>query len=269
LDIANIRRGIEAQIPVKPNVGGLAADKEGTTVIVRWTSWPPETSQEAEVYKIGSNDPPLVLKGHTANIVGVAMSGDGKRCATTALDKTARIWNLADPEKPIVLKHPREVFAVAFAPDGKAVATTNDHGIIWLWDAETGERRAEPLGENEKDHGQCRLRFLPGGKEIISVARDGTIRRWNLAERKYQEAELGGDLVSQIGLSMDGKWLAVGREGGSIDLVAVDSFKVVHTWYGHFQLVGGLAFSPDGKMLASSSHDGGVKLWPLDQLVAQ
>ncbi|HEV2969689.1 MAG TPA: NPCBM/NEW2 domain-containing protein [Pirellulales bacterium] len=269
LDVANLRRGIDAQIPVKPNVGGLAADKEGKTVIIRWIAEPPAASHEAEVYTIGSNDPPVVLTGHTANVAGVAMSGDGKRCATTALDGTARIWSLADPEKPIVLKHPREVFAVAFAPDGKTVATTNDHGVIWLWDAETGQRAAEPLGEDDKDHGQCRIRFLPDGKEIISVAHDGTIRRWNLAERKYREAELGGDLVSQIGLSADGKWLAVGREGGSIDLVAADTFKIVHTWYGHFQLVGGLAFSPDGKTLASSSHDGGLKIWPLEKLVSQ
>jgi WD40 repeat protein len=52
--------------------------------------------------------------------------------------------------------------------------------------------------------------------------------------------------------------VAIGRESGSLDLVNAATIKIVHTWYGHFSIVTGLAFSPDGQTLVSSSLDGGV-----------
>jgi WD40 repeat protein len=63
--------------------------------------------------------------------------------------------------------------------------------------------------------------------------------------------------------------VAIGRESGSLAQVNAATLKIVHTWYGHFNNVNGIAFSPDGQTLVSSSLDGGVILWPLASFAAQ
>ncbi len=261
---------LNLSVPVEPNVGGLAVDADGKTILVRWLPQPQNPIKEAQVFRIGPGEEPLTLKGHTADLVGVAVSRDGSQCGTTALDKTARLWTLSDVEHPIVLTHPRDPLAIAFSPDGKAAATADARGVIWLWDAATGKAIGEPLGIEEPDHGQCRLRFLPDGRELIWVAKDGKIRRWNIQTRRFQETVGSrGDLISQADVSRDGQWLAIGHEGGAVCLIATNGWKTIRTWEDHYDAVSGLSFSPDGAQLLSSSLDGTVKLRQIKDLIAR
>jgi WD40 repeat protein len=250
------------EVEAEPNIGGLAADEEGKTVIVRWLPHPPEPSHEAEIVRIGSKTHGLMLKGHTGDIIAVAITRDGKRCGTAALDNTARVWDLDNPEKPLVLEHPQGAVAIAFSPDGKIVATTGVHGVIWLWDAKTGEKLGKPLGVEEKDHLHCRLRFYPDGKQLIWSGKDGVIRRWILDDRKCHEVQLAGDLISQIEISPDSEWLAIGREGGRLDIMDLETFKIMFSRPLFYEAVSGLSFSatPDGEELAASSLDGSLRV---------
>ncbi len=263
--LAGVASDADTRIPVPPNVGGVAVDSAGKNVIVRWMP-KQKFSQLACVFRLGEDERPIMLAGHTADIGGIAMNPDGKHCGTTAFDKTARLWKLPSAEARL-LKHPRDPSCIAFSPDGRVVATADTFGIVWLWDASTGDAKGEPLGSVEADHGQCRLRFLPDGKELIWAARDGTIRRWNLASRTCTETNVAGDLISQIDLSHDGRCLAVGREGGSIDLVSTESWKVAHIADDHFDAVSGLAITPDNEKLLSSSLDGTIKVRSLYKLI--
>lgn len=252
------------QIPVPQYVTGLAADSRGRNVVARWTARLPGTGldQLAAVFRYGSNDPAVKLAGHTAPVSRVAISRDGERCGTASADKTAMIWNLADPSKPLTLKHPTEVVDITFAPDGKTVATSDAHGAIRIWKCETGEQIGAPLSETGKEFEKSRIRFLADGQHLIS-AHDATIRRWSLEQRTFQDTTLEGEIVTFFEVSPDGKWLAVGRANGALDLVAIDGWKVVRTYLGHYQSIFGIAFDPKGSIVASSSMDGIVNLWPI------
>jgi WD40 repeat protein len=78
-----------------------------------------------------------------------------------------------------------------------------------------------------------------------------------------QLAKLCGDVDGNtcIAMSVDGQYLAVGHENGSVLIWDVKSTLPAHTLLDHTSLVTSLAFSYDGRYLASGSWDRDAKLW--------
>jgi WD40 repeat protein len=74
---------------------------------------------------------------------------------------------------------------VAFAPDGKAVASSTTHrSVITLWDAATGQARRELAGHQA---GVFALAFRPDDGALASASQDGTVLVWDLKGRAAGE----------------------------------------------------------------------------------
>src|SRR5436190_709519 len=90
-----------------------------------------------------TNQPLLVLKGHTRGVYRVAFSPDGTRLVSAGGDgdATVKIWNPQTGELLRTLSgHDRGVYNVAFSPDGKRVASAGHDHTVSIWDAGNGER---------------------------------------------------------------------------------------------------------------------------------
>jgi WD40 repeat protein len=119
-----------------------------------------------------------------------------------------------------------------------------------------------------------RLLFTPDGKQLVSVSSDKTIRVWDVgrgATVRVLRPPVGkgkeGELFA-ADLSPDGKTLAVGgvpagngRFGYPIYLIDLAGGRIERTLLGHRNTILGLAFSPDGKRLASTSYDRTLRIW--------
>ena len=73
------------------------------------------------------------LKGHTNEIWEVCFSKDSQRILSYGYDGTAIIWNLADPENPIVLQHKTSVDKACFNEDERRVFSYT-HEAVYIWD---------------------------------------------------------------------------------------------------------------------------------------
>jgi WD40 repeat protein len=203
-------------------------------------------------------------------IDSVAISPDGTLLAGGLwIEKTAdmpakaaiRLWDL---KTGTMLKtidaHPRSIYALAFNPDGKRLASGSDT-TIKVWDVQNGVELATLNGHRSSV--QC-LAFSPDGTRLASGAMDATVRLWNPengTEALTLKLQRPKDGANAVAFSPDGKRLAAALATSKVQIWNPDTGEEVGALKGHAQNVTSIAYSPDGKRLASTSMDRTVKLW--------
>src|SRR4051794_30972823 len=107
--------------------------------------------------------------------------------------------------------------------------------------------------------------FTPDGKELVSVSDDKTVRVWDVRSGepvRVLRPPIGRGLEGKLyaaAVSPDGRTLAVAGYGfgdaNPIDLIALATGRIERVLAGHANVIYSLAFSPDGRRLASGSGD--------------
>jgi WD40 repeat protein len=210
------------------------------------------------------------------NEVAVALSPDGLRIVAGSRDGTARVLDartgavlLELKGRPLVANTTYMiigVLCVAFSPDGTRIVTggTSDSGTgeASVWDARTGAELLQLKGHTERVMSAA---FSPDGQRIITGSADGTVKVWD-ARTGTPRLDLEGINGSTCAaLSPDGTRIVT---GGGLPPRGEATVWDAQTGMPQFALKGikgrvnGVAFSKDGKLIAT----GGVGLpgeqWP-------
>jgi Tol biopolymer transport system component len=155
-----------------------------------------------------------------------------------------------------------EVFAVAYSPDGRTLATgSNDAsgaGALILWDVLTGKPRhwlPQPARVRS-------VAFSPDGEKIAMGSWGNAVRVYEVRTAKLLTTFKGHTgAVNSVAFSPDGKTLASGSLDKTVILWDIAKDAEAHRLTGHEGWVLSIAFFPDGKSLASASQDATVRIW--------
>ncbi len=280
---------------------------------------------------------------HAAPVLSIAYGPDGKSVATGSADNRVTLWDAHGKEVLALKEHTGPVTGVAFSPDGKSVASISEDGTLRVWDAISGrglktfDLQSGPLtalayspdggsvlvGSADKtatlrdvSSGQplhslrghsgpvTSVAFSRNGKFLSTASSDRTAMVWNRSNGKLISTIRGhSDSVNSVAFSPDSTLLATAgadntarlwdfhkavqlrnlRQSGAVKRVAFspdgkwlatttdDMASVWDAGKGVQMLsvrplgsVNDMAFGPDGKRLATASADNVAQLWHLD-----
>jgi WD40 repeat protein/energy-coupling factor transporter ATP-binding protein EcfA2 len=211
-----------------------------------------------------------ILSGHSGRVGSVAFSPDGKTLASGNGNGTIILWDIETGQQlgQPLKEHPDSVLSLAFSPDGKTLASSSYEGGIKLWDVQSHRPIDPRLSE-----GAFSVAFSPDGNTLASGSISGVIL-WDIETGQQLGQPLSGDpgMVWSVAFSPDGRMLASGGcemrttntlcSQGDVILWNVETRQPIdQPVRGQQDTVHSVAFSADGKTLASGSDDGTIILW--------
>lgn len=190
----------------------------------------------------------------------MALSLDFSTAVQVTDEGTVDILNLATGTTRTVPLDEHWIARIALSPDGRQLVTQGRREATW-WELSDPPRAIQALGNLEA------ARFSADGGTLVTLEDSGFARVWDTGTQRETSAfpvRAGG---SGPALSPDGSQLATSGNWfdseNSIWVWSTATGELLADLSGHKQNVVSLAFSADGKTLASSSFDSSLKLWHL------
>ncbi len=200
-------------------------------------------------------------KEHTGWVTVVAVAPNSKTFATASSDRTVNLWEAATFKNIARLRgHVGEVWSLAFSPDGHTIVSGSAEGSTKLWSADT--RHSDPVIEGSS----AVLGFMGDGRQLIAATSNG-VCAWTPETGARMDFPIPTNLpISAVTLppyhmKPDEPIGALSRSDGTVEVWHLTTGAKVGAWPAHSDGIGVLAFSSDGKRLATGTTKGEVKIW--------
>ena len=220
------------------------------------------------VWRFGETLPRLIaeLPGSPS---GLAMADGGKTLLCGGKDESLHVWDIGGAEVKYRRKlpgHKSRPFAVAYSPSGDLLVSACNEPVLRIWKWHNGQPEIWGILTNEETAsiGISSLSFSADGKLLAAGSYAGakSLRLWDVTESGLVERTLAKGQARLVCFSPAGRLLALDKAREGIEAVELSPGGRTRSFAGHASsTLRALAFSPDGKTLASSAQDRRVALW--------
>jgi WD40 repeat protein len=249
--------------------GELLLTLPGHKANIRSVVWSPDGTElatgsedhTARVWDAATGVRLITLHGQEDSFTTVVWSPDGHKLATASHENAAKVWDARTGKELFTLRgHEGTVMTIAWSPDGKKLATGALDGITMLWDAFTGDNLLSLINQG------CSVSTVSwslDGSRLASGCSDGIAKVWDVGDiepessTKTPAVSPEPDTLSQE--HVDGSGMPVGFSQ-SVPF-ASNAGKELLVLRGHTASINSVAWSPDGKRLATGSEDHTARVW--------
>ena len=248
---------IVLQSSQEQEVLGLVYSPDGRTLVSSGES------EAIRVWDAETGELVRLLPGHPERVRGLAMSADGRLIASSGTDGSVKVWDYRGGRLlHTFTNHVGEwTRDVAFSPDGRFLVPAAYDGKLSIWELASGKVvRTLPMPGRTAD-----VLFTPDGRFIVAASRedDAPLIRFIDVETGQVGLTLNhSNLLADIAISRNGRWLASGKGGGEVRLWELPAGRLVRLFQAteKKEIVEAVAFSPDGRILAAAVNNI-VYLW--------
>ncbi len=221
---------------------------------------------------------------HGSEVYSIAFSRSGTYLASGGLNGIIMLWNV--PERSLLRTlcgHSMKVCSVAFSPDDEYLASGGGYysqsetvGEIKLWRISDGSLVYTIIGPSSNGRTNLinSIAFSVNGYYLASGSANGAVILWRSQDGIFErELSKGGDFVHSVAFSPDGQYIATPGNGliryndslrlrSGVVLYRVSDGTVAHVLIGNTESSSyAIAFSTNGRYLASGNSDGTISLW--------
>ena len=229
-----------------------------------------------KLWDISNGSEVRTLKGHNKSVKSIVFAPEGHTIASIYDDGKAVIWDLNTGRILHTLENtntPGGISSIAFSPDGKTIAVANRKEYnIKLWDVASKRKICNFIS---KDLPATNIIFNLDGTILASGDKYGHLKLWdvNTKQEICTFCEFNSTFISLV-FAYEGQNQILLSSGYKIskyrDLNKSYNYNIQDFYYqyvtsfnSHSNSIDSIAISPDGKILASSSHDNTIKLWDI------
>jgi WD40 repeat protein len=206
----------------------------------------------------------LALTGHDQGVVRVVFYGDpgSERLVSGSWDGSVRVWDAQSGAQLWVWDEISGGLSdVAVSPDGRYIAVGSNDGSVMVREGSTGEPRVLSGHANHV----ASVTFSPDGQYLATAGWDNTARIFEVGSGELLHDLRHQNLVHQVAFHpLDPGVVATSDEDGMVNLWSISGPSPVRQQRlaAHSSPVIGLAFSPDGRQIATTaSFDRRILLW--------
>jgi len=243
------------QIPLSNNV--IATKETGKVLLA---------GNDSKIYLFDYNSSQIVriYNEHIAPVLGLSLSPDGSKFASSSADRTIRVWEINNTSSlKIGFAHLGFVYSIEFSPDGTKLVTACEDTRVRLY-------RADPIDvlHTYWDHvGKVySATFSKNGNKIASIGEDGLLRYWDTIEDSYlllETISTHTGVIDNIEYSSDGYSLITSGVDNKIFVWDPVFGFLIKKLDGHNDNITGLHYFNGVNKIISSGKDGWVKVWDL------
>lgn len=196
-------------------------------------------------------------------VYSVAWSPDGRTIASGNQFESITLWDSVTGQERKNLKGPSNssaYYCINWSPDGRKIASVGMDQSVRIWDGATG--LAGPVFKGNQQMVRSVV-WSPDGRTLVTGGDDQSLRIWEVERGKsrsiFKSHKAG---IRGFALSPDAAIVASSDYSEKkVDLSDLQTAKIIMTLQGHTQTVNSIAWSPDGRSIATGSDDKQVILW--------
>ena len=216
----------------------------------------------------------VITASESYSVKSISWSPQSDLIAYGSGDATVQIWDRVSQQKIYAYRsHSSPVIAVAWSPTSPSIASASHDSTVQVWELPNQPGQA-PQGRILRGHsaGVRTVTWSPDGTHIASGGKDAIVQVWHVATGECTITYRGHtDWVDSVAWSPDGTYIASGAWDSMVKVWQVGQPQSgpqqlsplgnVITYQGHNSYIFSIAWSPDGRRIASASKDATVQVW--------